>query len=64
MAAGIVGCVAIARVSSGFAFEVSSLDPVSLSGAGAMALIATTFATYIPTRGVTRIDPLEILRVE
>ncbi len=64
MAAGIIGCVALARLIGSLAFEVSSLDPFSLGAAAAVVLLVAMVAIYIPARRATDMDPLMVLRCD
>ena len=62
--AGICCAWGLTRVLSSFLFEISATDPVTF-GLGAAVLFCTAvIASYLPARRATRVDPMEVLRVE
>jgi putative ABC transport system permease protein len=62
LALGLVLAVGIARLLQGLLFEVSAFDPLVFAVATAVLAAATLFATYLPARRASRIDPLAALR--
>jgi ABC-type lipoprotein release transport system permease subunit len=45
-------------------FGVSAADPVILVGVTALLACVTLFASFIPARTATRVDPMVALRYE
>jgi len=61
---GVAGAVILTRLMSSLLFEVSALDGMSF-GLGVVLLAALVlFASWLPARRATRIDPLIALRYE
>jgi predicted permease len=67
-AVGVVAGLAIfsgvARFLRSFLFGVAPSDPVALVGASVMLVVVATFATWIPARRASRVDPVEALRAD
>ena len=61
---GLVVAVAATRAMRSLLFEIEPLDPVSLSAAAALLLIAAMLAAILPARRATRVDPIDVLRAE
>jgi putative ABC transport system permease protein len=55
---------ALTRVLRILLYGVQPIDMLSLVGAAAVLLLVTFFATYIPARRATRVDPLVALGCE
>jgi putative ABC transport system permease protein len=64
LAAGLAGALAVARLLSGFLFDVRSSDPATYAGVAIVLLAAAAVACYVPARRATRVDPLIALRYE
>lgn len=64
LAAGVVGALLAARVMSTLLFQTPSTDPVTFIGVAVVLLVVALFASYIPARRVTRVNPLIALRSE
>lgn len=47
-----------------FLFQMKPNDPIALSGAVAVLLVAALIATFVPARRASRIDPMVALRHE
>ena len=64
VAFGLVSAFAVVRLMSSLLFKVSPVDPVAY-GAAAIGLAATALlASYLPSRRVSTVDPVEALRAE
>jgi ABC-type antimicrobial peptide transport system permease subunit len=61
---GLVATVALSRALQSVLFEVSGIDPRIYFGVGALLFAATFFASWIPARRASRIDPIVALRTE
>jgi len=62
--AGIVGSVAIARVLSGFLFDIKPTDPITFLAVPLLLGAVALLASYIPARRATQVDPMIALRYE
>ena len=64
VACGLGAAFAVMRLMSSLLFKVSAADPVTY-GAAALCLIATSLlASYLPSRRVAAVNPVEALRAE
>ena len=64
---GLIGggaAVALARVCNALLFKVTSLDPVSLTGAAIAVLLVAAIAAAGPAAAAARTDPARALRTE
>ncbi|MGZ6141972.1 MAG: ABC transporter permease [Myxococcales bacterium] len=61
---GIVGALALARLLAGFLYGVSSTDPLTYLLVALGLLLAAAFASFLPARRATRVDPAIALRAE
>jgi predicted permease len=64
IAIGAILALATGQVVSSMLYEVSSLDPVALTVAPLLLLLAGLLATWVPARRATRISPMAALRTE
>ena len=64
VALGLMATVLLARFAAGLLYEVRPGNPEVLAGVSLLLLIIAIFASYIPARRATRIDPLQALRNE
>ncbi len=62
--AGLAGAWGLSRWMSALLFEVSPLDFGTYAVVSVVLLMASTIASYIPSRRATRVDPVEALRAE
>jgi len=63
-AVGLAASAAVSRVMSALLFEISPVDPLTYSAVAIGLLAAAAFASYLPARRVTRVDPIEALRAD
>jgi len=64
VACGLGAAFALMRLMSSLLFKVSAVDPIAY-GAACTVLIATALlASYLPSRRVAAVDPVEALRAE
>jgi predicted permease len=61
---GIGGALALTRGLSTLLFSVKPSDPVALLSSGAMLVLASLVASWIPARHASRLDPAVALRDE
>ena len=63
-AIGLVAALALSRVLQSVLFEAKGIDPRIYLGVGALLFAATFFASWIPARRASRVDPIVALRTE
>jgi predicted permease len=61
---GIVGALALARVTQSLLFGVSASDPTTYLVVGSMILVVALLACLIPAQRAMRVDPLVAIRNE
>jgi putative ABC transport system permease protein len=61
---GLVAAIALSRALQTVLFEVKGIDPRIYLGAGALLFLATLFASWIPARRASCVDPMIALRTE
>ena len=59
---GLVAAFALSRALQSVLFEVKGIDPRIYLSVGALLFAATFFASWIPARRASRVDPIEALR--
>jgi putative ABC transport system permease protein len=63
-AIGLVAAFALSRALQPVLFQVKGIDPRIYLGVGALLFAATFFASWIPARRASRVDPMIALRAE
>jgi putative ABC transport system permease protein len=63
-AVGLAGALALSRVLGGFLFEVSGADPLTLLCSVLVLLGIAAWASYLPARRASRLDPVSTLRAD
>jgi ABC-type antimicrobial peptide transport system permease subunit len=61
---GMAAAFALSHVLQTILFEVKGIDPRIYLGVGALLFLATLFASWIPARRASRVDPIIALRAE
>ena len=61
---GLVAAMALSRAMQNVLFDVKGIDPRIYLGVGALLFAATFFASWIPARRASRINPIIALRSE
>jgi putative ABC transport system permease protein len=61
---GLVAALGLSRLMAALLFGVGAADPATYALVAAALLSAAVFASYLPARRVTRVDPVEALRAE
>jgi predicted permease len=64
IALGIAGAYVVSRMIQQTLFEVNPTDPIIYIGVSAVLLLVAEFASWLPARRATRIDPLIAMRNE
>jgi len=64
LAIGLGGAVALTQLLSALLFGVSPRDPLTFVVVAAALGGVAMFATYLPARRASRVDPIEALRAE
>jgi ABC-type antimicrobial peptide transport system permease subunit len=64
IAIGIAGGLAVSRLLQQVLFEVDAADPVIYLAVSVTLLLVAEFASFLPARRATRIDPVIALRME
>jgi predicted permease len=62
--AAIATALAARAVLAGVLFELSPVDPLTLSSAAAAILLIASLAAYVPARRASRIDPVAAVKYE
>ena len=61
---GLVGALALTRLMQSVLFGVTATDPLTFGGVAVALLIVAAFASWLPARRATRVDPLVALRAD
>ena len=64
LAIGLLAAVGVTRVLAHLVFEVSTTDPLTYAGVGALLTLVALVACWLPARRAMRLDPLDALRHE
>ena len=64
IAGGLVLFVGVARALRSLLFGVAATDPVTLAGASLLLVAIAAFASWLPARRSSRVDPADVLRAE
>jgi ABC-type antimicrobial peptide transport system permease subunit len=64
IAIGLAGAFGVTRLIQSVLVDVSSTDPASFIGMTMFLAAVALFASYVPARRATKVDPLTALRSE
>jgi putative ABC transport system permease protein len=64
MAAGLLGAAAVTRYLEAMLFGVTPLDPATFAAVALLFAVVALFASYVPARRATNVNPLVALRCE
>jgi putative ABC transport system permease protein len=64
VAGGLLGSFAVTRVMKSLLFGVDTTDPAVFAGISMLLISVSFFASYLPARRATRVDPMVALRYE
>ena len=64
VALGLVGAAAGSRLLQGMLFGITPLDPKTFVAVSVMFGLVAMFASYVPARRATKVDPMVALRSE
>jgi predicted permease len=63
-AVGIAGCAGVSQVLSSMLFGISAYDPIAFAGVPVLLIAVALFASLMPARRATKVDPMIALRYE
>jgi putative ABC transport system permease protein len=61
---GLAGAFALTKALGAALWQVSATDPLTYALVAALVLLVAVFASWVPARRVTRVDPMGTLRAE
>jgi putative ABC transport system permease protein len=61
---GLLGTFAAGRLIAAQLYQISPYNPLLLSSAAIVLMLAAFFACLLPARRATRVDPVQALRAE
>jgi putative ABC transport system permease protein len=61
---GLAGALALTKALGAALWQVSATDPLTYALVAALVLLVAAFASWVPARRVTRVDPMGPLRAE
>ena len=64
VAAGTIAALLVSKTITGMLFSVAPTDPVTFGSVAAVLVAVALFASYLPARRATRVDPIVALRAE
>lgn len=64
VAAGTIAALYVSRTMTKMLFSVRPTDPVTFAAVATVLVDVALFASYLPARRATRVDPIVALRAE
>ena len=64
VACGLGAAFVVTRLMASLLFNVSAVDPVAYGAASVILIVTALLASYLPSRRVAAVDPVEALRAE
>jgi putative ABC transport system permease protein len=64
VAAGTIAALFVSQTMTKMLFSVAPTDPMTFGGVAAVLVGVALFASYLPARRATRVDPIVALRAE
>jgi putative ABC transport system permease protein len=61
---GLIGSFGVTHIVAALLYNITPTDPVTFAGASIFLVAVALFASYVPTRRATAVDPLIALRSE
>jgi putative ABC transport system permease protein len=61
---GTIAALFLSRTMTRMLFSVTPTDPTTFASVAAALLVVALFASYLPARRATRVDPIVALRTE
>ena len=61
---GLLGVFGLTRLISSFLFGVAALDPLTFGAVTLVLFAIALFASYVPARRASQVDPMAALRYE
>jgi predicted permease len=62
--AGLMASTGVTRLMKSLLFGIPAMDPTTYAAVAAMLISIAAFASYLPARRATQVDPVETLRAE
>jgi ABC-type antimicrobial peptide transport system permease subunit len=64
LALGLLSSLWLVQLMSSLVYGINSRDLLTFSSISVLTVLVTFLACYLPAKGTTRVDPVEVLRAE